>query len=439
MTVTQGKRRRGMRTRAVNTDQSAYEEHKAYVLSVLAMRCQWLTPPDREAAYHDAYEVMLRKERRPGSRPFATHELRSFLAKTALHKALDQGKAAERRYTVGLDQAVERPDQAAPVEDRVADQQERVPVREMVAELSDRQAAIVKLRFWADLTAEETWTYLGVSRRTYRREFERAMRQLGDRYALVRTGRWCESKRSLVLAYVGGVASKNKALEARMHLSGCPGCRRMAAELQEAARGAAAVLPLPDIAFNQGPLTRTVEAGAALREQLTDAAGQVKQHAIGVVSRADPASAHYAAGARPGAMAAAVASCVAIGGGAATYCATEGVPDTLKPVLGMERVDSTADRPKAKSREETSEPSPTTTSQTVSGPRQAVPEPSTSGPPPAPQPRPVPANELPAQEFGPEQAPSTASSAGSPARGGSSESDGPASGGGGGGGEEFGP
>ena len=58
-----------------------------------------------------------------------------------------------------------------------------------------------------------------------------------------------------------------------------------------------------------------------------------KQHATNTYVRAaDPTP---LTGARPGAAAAIVASCVAAGGGA--YCAVEGVPESLRAPVGLER------------------------------------------------------------------------------------------------------
>lgn len=426
----------GMTSIALKSQASPYEDHKDHVLSVLARRCRWLNPADREATYHDAYEVYLSRERSGRSTPMAVHELRSFLTRAAMNKAFDQGKAAERRYTVGFDAALARPDDAEPIEERVADAAARVPVREIVEELTERQRAIVKLRFWGDLSAEETWTFLGISRRAYRKEFELAMRTIGERYEVVREGRWCESRRSVVLAYIAGVAGPRKELEARMHLSGCPGCTRMAAELRRASEHAAAALPIPDAALGDGPLTRLAETATSLRDQTADLGVGVKHHAAGLVGRADPSTAHYAAGARPGAMVAAVASCVAIGGGAATYCATQGLPDPIRPVFGLDKAEHgpepKPERPDPSSADETAPPSlpaPLPPQETQApAPAPVAPPAATPAPEPV-QPPPPPVQQ--AREFGPEQAAPSSSAGGSAESFGAPAPAGPAPSGGG--------
>jgi hypothetical protein len=48
-----------------------YANHRDYVLGVLRRRCRWLAPDELEAVFHDAYALMLEKERDggPGSGP----------------------------------------------------------------------------------------------------------------------------------------------------------------------------------------------------------------------------------------------------------------------------------------------------------------------------------------------------------------------------------
>jgi RNA polymerase sigma factor (sigma-70 family) len=316
---------------------SPYEQHRSYVLGVVAGRCPWVPRGDREALYHEAYAAMLELERAERFDPAAKHprQLRAYLAKAAVRKALDERKRAERRLTVPLGPAVEnRPDPGRPLEERVAGALEASAIRELVAELPTRQRAVLQLRFALELEPVEIQSVLRISARVYRKDLERAVRRLAARYELVREGRWCESRRSLVLAYVAGVAGPRKTLAARSHLAACPGCARMAAELRQASRRAAALLPLPELAARDGALQRAVDVLAAARDGVADLVGGAKQHAVALASRAsDPTP---LAGARPGAAAAAIAGCLAIGGGA-TYCAVEGIPDPLRAPLGLER------------------------------------------------------------------------------------------------------
>src|SRR5215207_10219098 len=85
-----------------------------------------------------------------------------------------------------------------------------------------------------------------------------------------------------------------------------------------------------------GVLGRIAESSterlASLKQHVLDGGAQVKQHATSTYYRAvDPTP---LAAARPGTAAAVIASCLAIGGGAATYCVQQGV-DPLGAATGL--------------------------------------------------------------------------------------------------------
>lgn len=374
-----------------------YEQHRSYVLGVVAGHCPWVPRIDREALFHDAYASMLERERAGRLDPAAMHprQLRAYLAKAAVRKALDERKRAESRLTVPLGPAAEnRPDPGRPLEDRVAGALDASAIRELVAELGPRQRAVLQLRFALELEPAEIQRVLGISARAYRKDLERAVRQLAHRYELVRQGRWCESRRSLVLAYVTGVAGPRKTLEARSHLAACPGCARMAGELRQASQQAAALLPVPEIVTRDGALQRVGDVLGAAREGIGEFTGSAKQQALGLASRAsDPTP---LAGARPGAAAAAIAGCLAIGSGA-TYCAVEGLPDPLRGPLGLEvRADATdgsaakdRDKPRKLRAAQVEPPAPV-----VEAPAE---EPADEQPTPPPEPEPAPAPAPPAE------------------------------------------
>ena len=81
-----------------------YEQHRSYVLGVVAGRCPWVPRADREAVYHDAYAAMLELENAGRLDADAMHprQVRAYLAKAAVRKALDERKRAEHRLTVPL-------------------------------------------------------------------------------------------------------------------------------------------------------------------------------------------------------------------------------------------------------------------------------------------------------------------------------------------------
>lgn len=315
-----------------------YEEHRDYVLAVLARRCGWLDPSEREEMFHDAYVVLLQKERDGVLDPSAMHaqQIRAYLVQTAIHKALDEGKRAGRKRSAPLDEpALAAPDPGRALDDLTAASLDGARVREIVAELPPRAQLIVKLRYFFDRTPAEIQTYLGISERTYRKELERSVRRIAERYELVREGRFCDSQRSLMLAYIAGVAGPNRAREARAHLATCRGCARWAADMRAATRRAAAMLPLPPVLPAPGVGDRLPQAAEDIRDAAVHVVGWLKQHAFAIASRVDPSAPAYAAGARPGAVVAIVAGCVAVGG-SATYCALEGLPEPLRPAAVRE-------------------------------------------------------------------------------------------------------
>lgn len=218
--------------------------HRSDVLRVVAYRAKWLDPSDREAVVNDAYVVLLEKQRNGtldlGSmRP---EQVRSYLVQTALHKAMDEHKRVGRRRSVSLDDAPESQLVAtqAPLEDALAAKLDNEQIRELVTELPEREARVVSLRFFCNCTPEETQRHLGLSRRTYRRLMEHALRTLGERYPQAITqGTLCEERRSMILAWLDGIASVKRAQAARRHIAHCPSCARWAAE-QRLARSSAA-------------------------------------------------------------------------------------------------------------------------------------------------------------------------------------------------------
>ena len=311
--------------------QTPYEQHRDRVLLTLARQCPWLDPAEREAAYHDAYLTYLEKER---DRSLDTSIMRppqvlAWLIQAAIRNCLQARRRAYHRHAVPLEEAaLNTADPSEDVEGRGLERIAGAPVRELVERLPERQKAIVKLRFYLGLERAEIERLLGISPRVYRREVERAFEQVAKGYEAVRAGRWCESRRSLVLAYLAGVAGPHRAAEARLHLSSCPACTQMAAQLREGTERIAALLPMPDAATHHGPLSRAAEVLTAAKHQVAELAAGAKQHAAAAAGRLDPGAPQYAAAARPGAVATVVAGCIALGGGA-TYCAVQGLRGPL--------------------------------------------------------------------------------------------------------------
>lgn len=320
-----------------SAERTPYEEHRDYVLAVLRRRCGWLDPSDREALFHDAYAVFLEKQQRGqlDTSVMLGRQVRAYLAQTSLNKAMDEGKRAGRRRTVALDdQLLEPADPGLDVDERLASKFDDARVREIVAELPDRQQLVVKLRFFLHRDPAEIQRYLGVTERVYRRELERATRHIAERFHLVKGGTFCEGQRSLILAYVTRVSGPTRREAARRHLESCPACAHWASELRCALGRAAAVLPPPALAV---PLVHPLILRArgllgAARGRPRELGAVWRDHVSRVVVRVDPTSATALSTFRPGAAVMLAAGCLATTSGAA-YCVLQGVPGPLRSVF----------------------------------------------------------------------------------------------------------
>lgn len=448
------------------TTETSYERNREYVLAVLSRRCGWLAADEREAILHDAYVVLLEKERDGKLDALDLHpnQARAYLVQTAIHKALDDGKRAERKRTEPIgERALETPGSEPAPEDVAERKLDAARVREIIGELPARRQAIVKLRFFFERTPAEIQRMLAISSRVYRRDLERGLRHVADRYGLVKAGAFCESREREIIAFIAGSAEGDEAARAREHLASCPGCAHWAISLRSAARDVATAIPLPALASEPGIGGRIAELGSSLRDSIADPIAAAKQHATGLVLRADQGSAGYAATARPGTIAAVVASCLAAGG-AATYCVTAGVPEPLTSLVaqlndadardpsgdgrggdGRGEVDGTEIAPVSIEVPPPIEPATTPEAATTTAPPEtANPQPAPA-PEPEPEPEPQPAPEPPVEEFAVEgtaapvaPAPATSTSSG----GGSTSSStggGSSSGGGGTASDEFAP
>jgi RNA polymerase sigma factor (sigma-70 family) len=294
---------------------TAYDQHRPYVLAVLSRRCRWLADDEREALLHDAWAIMLEKERTGvlDVAAMSAEQVRAYVTQTALNRALDEGRRARTR-DAPLDEGAEVAAPAVSLHEVVDAGVEADRLREIVSELTPRQQTIVKLRFFFDRSPREVQALLGLTERAYRRDLERALALVAERFALVREGGFCESRASLIRAFVAGVAGPGRMQQARDHLATCPACRHYALQLRSATGRVAGVAPMPAFTLEHERLSGVADAIAA-----------AKDHVLSLGTRVDPSSPAALAAARPGAVAAAVGACLAIGGGA-TYCVVDGLP-----------------------------------------------------------------------------------------------------------------
>lgn len=420
-------------------DERAYREHERVVLAMLAMRYRTLDPDGRRELYHEAWASVLQR-RREGVQ---VDSLRAYLIGAAdkLASKRVHGADARRRQTfdpsssrfASLADAGEQPDEVV----MAADEARRVHM--FIEELDQAERALLKLRLDSGLDPTEIRERLGLTERQYRRTAERAGKALLAQFRAFDRGEWARGKRSLLCACVMGIASENQRERARRLVDEDPCCRAMMSELRELGGHAAALLPLPvgtvtmasandglahrttellgdvkggvaDLAarLGHGPTggggakDRTLTALSNMKRQAGETLVGAKQHATSSYVRvADPTP---VAGARPGAAAAIVASCVVAGGG--TYCAAQGVPESLGVPVGLDR--SQADGKRAsdapgKEREDAPSPSPAPPVLPADPPVQQEPSAAPPGvdPPAAPLVQPSPPPAVPENEFEP--------------------------------------
>jgi len=208
-------------------------------------------------------------------------------------------------------------------------------VREVASRLTGRRREVFAL--WAaGHRRAEIAAALGIKERAVKRALEENMHEARTVLAN-RAGGGCREGESLVLRFACGLAEAGEALRARTHLDGCGRCSAFADEL-EAWRQRAGVILGPAAAEVASPglvgrtLGRVGDAISSAKRNVLEGGAQAKQAAAAsVVRTADPTP---LAGIRPGAVAAVVAGCLALGTGAATYCVQQGV-DPLSAATGL--------------------------------------------------------------------------------------------------------
>ena len=253
-------------------------------------------------------------------------------------------------------------------------------------------------------------------------------------YAEIEAGEECARFAPTLAALVGGTASADALLELRPHIRNCSACRATVRELHATRLGRLAALwPLPALVaplrwvsgrLRDGDVPEDVriELPGQVRSRFVDwslqrgseAVTSVKQHAVSAYSRAvDPTP---LAGVRPGAAAAAVAGCLALGGGT-TYCVTRnvdpigGLANVVAPAPERKQVEPRRERRAPKRAVASAEltPAPTPLATPTPAPVEASAQP-TAQPTPQPTPEPTPPP-TPEDEYEPVTAATAASTA----------------------------
>jgi RNA polymerase sigma factor (sigma-70 family) len=241
-----------------------------------------------------------------------------------------------------------------------------------------RQRDVLAL-YGAGYNRPEIAAHLGIRERTVKRDLLEILDR--TRAALARlAGGGCDAGESLIVRLACGLATPVEESQAQLHLARCQRCTQFHEQLHLWREKVGAILPIPasahaDPGVLEQTLHKTLDGLGSLRQHVADGGAQIKQQATATYYRAaDPTP---LAGARPGAVVAVVAGCLAVGTGTYT-CVEQGVnPFSAIPGVGDRAADERA-----------AAPPETTTEPTAPPPAPVAVEPVVT-PEPAPAPAPV--------------------------------------------------
>lgn len=326
--------------------------------------------------------------------------------RTTAHRVLNR-ETARHAHELAFDPAENHleeivADDAGPAEEVISGEDDAdlaKLVEEVYSSLPDRGRDVLAL-YGAGYKRPEISERLGLSQRVVKRELLEIMDEARATLARL-VGGGCEHGEPLVLRSVCGLATSTEEAHAREHLAHCGRCEIFCERLIAWREKAGAILPAP-VAEGASPglleraAQKTADGLSSAKQQILDGGSQLKQQASATYYRAvDPTP---LAAARPGTAAAVIASCLAISGGAATYCVEQGV-NPIGAARGL-----IAGAPESQPEKTTPPPQSESTGPTYT----PVESPVAEEPAPAPEPEPQPAPEpqpKPKPEPEPEPAP----------------------------------
>jgi DNA-directed RNA polymerase specialized sigma24 family protein len=352
---------------------------------MLAKRFPRFDDDELLAIYHEAWARALVKRRRGEQ----IESLRAYLMATAGAEAMHAVSRSKPPLPVDPDGLLltRLADERQDVEEQVVVRDQARIARNLLDTLDERQRDVLKLRWDLQMSGPEVRAALGLSARQYQRLAEEGAAAVAERVEQLDSGDWSRRQRSLLTACLVrvtrdgerqvGIATKRQRGEAQRLLDSDPHVAALYREIAGALRRASALLPLPVLvpAGDRSPLDRLAELAAEARSQLSNLIETGKQQATSLYVRAaDPT---LLSSPRPGTAVAAIASSLALGGGA--YGAYEAVSTPT----------SAARAPTAAQAAPTARPQPTTTTTGNTSPRPSKP---TKPKPKPPNPKPEPPN-----------------------------------------------
>jgi RNA polymerase sigma factor (sigma-70 family) len=263
--------------------------------------------------------------------------------RTAAHRALNRmAQRREREPTVDLlrgsfDESVS--EEPTPEEELIAREDKgeiATLVREVIGDLPQRDRQVLALHV-AGLTRPEIASRLGLTERAVKRDLMEGMDKARAAIAS-KAGGGCLWREPLVARFAYGLATPAESVQARLHIKSCHRCEMLWEQLDAWREKAAVLLPASPAIEQASPgllervAHRAADGLSSVKQQVLGGAAQAKQQVAATYYRAvDPTP---LAAARPGTVAAVLASCITIGGGAATYCANQGV-DPIGAATGL--------------------------------------------------------------------------------------------------------
>jgi RNA polymerase sigma factor (sigma-70 family) len=396
--------------------------------SLMRVARHWsLTRDDALDAYQRALEIYVR--RLDSLDP--TTEI-AWLKVVVKHEALAIRRQHGESFPVDAFDLDSQPSESQrPLDDLLAGRERVERSAEALRRLKADEAKALMLKAqglsYQEIAERLSWTYTKVNR-----SITEGRARFLKLYAEIEAGAECERFAPTLVALVGGTATADALLELRPHIRNCPTCRATVRELHATRLGRLRALwPVPALL---APLRwptrrrRDREAGADHERVIDTATDDRIYRAIaesppppvdharprmiewalqragdGVASAKQQATAAYTraadptplAGVRPGAAVAAVAGCLAVGGGT-TLCVTQGVDPigglahVVSPAREEHRAEPRKQRPPRKRASATPTSTPTSTPVAIATP-EPTPQPTAeSRPQPTPTPTPTP-------------------------------------------------
>jgi RNA polymerase sigma factor (sigma-70 family) len=286
----------------------------------------------------------------------------------------------------GLDKVAA--DASGPAEELIAledDADLTMLVEKVSSSLTDRQRDVLAL-YANGYRRPQIADRLGVPERDVKEQLRLIMNPARAVLASL-AGGGCNRGEPLVMRFICGISTPEESAKAREHLSRCGRCGQFSERLVAWREKAGAMLPAPVAeGTDPGVLGRIASSAgeklSALKQHAASGSAQIKQQATASYYRAADPSPLTAA--RPGTVGAVIASCLAIGGGAASYCVQAGV-DPIGAAKGL-----VASASEGQPEQETPPPDPVSTGPAYTPAEPPVVEEPAPAPDPAQQPAPEP-------------------------------------------------